>query len=186
MKITKDQLVAILGKTKLNDAKIDGIVDSLNQTFDKYQIDSNKRVCHFLAQVLHESGAFKYSEEIWGPTAAQAKYDTRVDLGNTPEADGDGYTYRGRGWIQLTGKANYIALGRDFNMDFVTNPDLVANTPYDGLAAGWFWNKRKLNTYADNDDITTITKKINGGLNGFDDRKNWLTKARAVLPYEIA
>jgi putative chitinase len=180
MPITKNQLKTIISPVKYDDLKLQSISDAINQTFDKYSITSNKRICHFLAQILHESGAFRYSVEIWGNTAAQRAYDTRVDLGNTPQIDGDGYKYRGRGWIQLTGKTNYRLLGDEFGEDFINKPDLVSTEPYDALSAGWFWNRRNLNTYADNDDILTITKKINGGYNGLNERKMWLSKAKAV------
>ncbi len=139
------------------------------------------RMCHFLAQVLHESSAFRYSVEIWGNTPAQLAYDTRTDLGNTPEHDGDGYKYRGRGWIQLTGKTNYSLATNDLGQDFVNNPDLLAQEPWDSLAAGWFWDKHNLNTFADKDDLMTITKRVNGGFNGLNDRKMWLLKAKSVL-----
>jgi putative chitinase len=183
MTLAKTQLESIITPISYDDAKLQPIVDALNDTFSRYSIDTNLRMCHFLAQVLHESGAFKYSVEIWGNTPAQLAYDTRVDLGNTPELDGDGYKYRGRGWIQLTGKTNYRLLGEEFGEDLVNNPDLVAKEPYDILAAGWFWNRRKLSTFADADDIVTITKKINGGFNGLNERKMWLLKAKAILPY---
>jgi putative chitinase len=183
MALTKTQLKSIISPISYNDEKMQSIVDALNDTFFRYSIDTNQRMCHFLAQVLHESGAFRYSVEIWGNTPAQQAYDTRVDLGNTPELDGDGYRYRGRGWIQLTGKTNYRLLGNEFGEDLVNNPDLVAKEPYDSLAAGWYWNKRNLNTFADLDDILTITKKINGGYNGLNERKMWLSKAKTILPY---
>ena len=183
MAITSAQLKSIISPVKYDDTRIQSITDALNQTFQRYGIDTNIRMCHFLAQVLHESGAFRYSVEIWGNTPAQRAYDTRADLGNTPEPDGDGYKYRGRGWIQLTGKANYRLMGIEFGQDFVTNPDLVAKEPYDSLSAGWFWNRRNLNQYADQDDINTITKKINGGFNGLNDRVMWHSKARLILAY---
>ncbi len=183
MSITKDQLQSIISPVKYDDAKLQSIADALNETFNRYNITTNKRMCHFLAQVLHESGAFRYSVEIWGNTPAQKGYDTRVDLGNTPELDGDGYKYRGRGWIQLTGKTNYRLLGAEFGLDFLNNPDLVAKEPYDSLAAGWYWNRRNLNSFADIDDIQTITKKINGGFNGLNDRIMWHSKTKAVLAY---
>jgi putative chitinase len=183
MPVTTDQLKSVISPISYDDEKLQSIVDSLNETLTRYYIDTNIRMCHFLAQVLHESGTFRYSVEIWGNTPAQLAYDTRVDLGNTPELDGDGYKYRGRGWIQLTGKNNYLLLSKEFEKDFVTDPDLVAKNPYDSLAAGWFWNRRKLNPFADIDDIMTITKKVNGGFNGLNDRKMWLIKAKEVLPY---
>lgn len=181
MPITPEQLKAIITPIKYDDVRLKSITDALNQTFEKYTIDSNLRICHFLGQVLHESGAFRYSTEIWGNTPAQLGYDTRVDLGNTPEHDGDGYKYRGRGWIQLTGKSNYSMISKEFGQDFINNPDLIAKEPWDGLAAGWYWNKRGLNIFADKDDILTITKKVNGGYNGLNDRKMWLTKAKSIL-----
>jgi putative chitinase len=183
MKINKEQIKTIISPTKYDDSKMQSIVDALNLTFDKYQINTNKRVCNFLAQVLHESGAFRFSVEIWGNTDAQKRYDTRVDLGNTPELDGDGFKYRGRGWIQLTGKTNYKLLGQAFGIDAVNQPELIAKEPYDSLSAGWFWNKRSLNILADNDDIITITKKINGGFNGLNARKMWHDKAKRVFPF---
>jgi putative chitinase len=183
MPIIVDQLRAIINPVRYDDSRIQSIVNALNDTFEKYSIDSNIRMCHFLAQVLHESGAFRYSSEIWGNTPAQQAYDTRIDLGNTPEHDGDGYKYRGRGWIQLTGKTNYRLFGKEVGLDLLTDPDKVAEEPYDSLAAGWYWNRKDLNSFADQDDILTITKKINGGFNGLDDRKMWHIKARVTLPY---
>jgi len=181
MEISTVQLREILSPVHYEDGKLQSISQALNETFKKYSIDSVLRISHFLAQVLHESSAFHYSVEIWGNTPAQQKYDTRVDLGNTPELDGDGYKYRGRGWIQLTGKSNYSQVSKEFGVNFIDNPDLLSQPPYVSLAAGWFWQKRNLNFYADKDDILTITKKINGGFNGLDDRKMWLVKVKKTL-----
>lgn len=181
MPITTTQLKQIIAPTAYTPDRLQNITDALNQTFDKYQINTFLRMSHFLAQVLHESGAFRYSVEIWGNTPAQKLYDTRTDLGNTAAVDGDGYKYRGRGWIQLTGKTNYTLLSKEFGKDFVSQPDLVGTEPYDGLSAGWYWNRRSLNAFADQDDIITITKKVNGGYNGLNDRKMWLAKAKGVL-----
>jgi putative chitinase len=176
--LTNEQLSTLVAPTgKVNDQ----LVAALNETFARYHINTPLRICHFLAQILHESGTFRYSTEIWGNTPAQQKYDTRVDLGNSPEADGDGYKYRGRGWIQLTGRANYLSLTKEFGVDFVSEPDLVAREPYNALSAGWFWNKRGLSLLADADDVRAITKKINGGYNGLDDRIKWLNKAKSIL-----
>ena len=140
MQLSKQNVKDIISPSKYDDATLQKITDSLNQTFAYYGIDNELRICHFLAQVLHESSAFYYTAEIWGNTAAQQKYDTRTDLGNTPEADGDGYKYRGRGWIQLTGKANYTEAGKVFNQDFVTNPDLVQQYPWVAMVSGWYWD----------------------------------------------
>jgi putative chitinase len=181
MPITTQQLKSIISPVKYDEAKLQLITDALNQTFERYAINTSLRMSHFLAQVLHESSAFRFSVEIWGNTEAQKKYDTRVDLGNTPELDGDGFKYRGRGWIQLTGKTNYRLASAEFTQDFLNNPELVGKEPWDSLVAGWYWNKRKLNGFADADDIITVTKKVNGGFNGLSDRKMWLAKAKTAL-----
>lgn len=125
---------------------------------------------HFLAQCAHESGNFYYKREIWGPTSAQLRYDTHKYLGN--ESPGDGRKYLGRGYIQLTGKANYKQFNKGVPDDVVRNPDLV-ETKYPGDTACWFWKTRKINLLAIDDTIGTIklvTKRINGGQNGLDDR----------------
>jgi putative chitinase len=181
MLITSPQVQNIITPVKYNDVKLQDITNALNETFTRFNIDTPLRASHFLAQVLHESSAFRFSVEIWGNTEAQKRYDTRVDLGNTPALDGDGFKYRGRGWIQMTGKTNYRMAGVAFGQDFLTHPELLGKEPWDSLAAGWFWNRRKLNAFADADDVVTITKKINGGFNGLNDRRMWLQKAKQVL-----
>lgn len=179
MPITQQQLTSIISPTNFTVAVLQQITDSLNQTFVQFQMNTPLRMCHFLAQVLHESGKFRYTAEIWGPTPAQNGYEGRKDLGNTQP--GDGFRFRGRGWIQLTGRTNYQIVSADLKQDFVTNPDLVGQYPWAAVIAGWYWNKHGLNAFADTDDITTITKRINGGLNGFDDRKAWLAKAKTII-----
>lgn len=148
------------------------------------------RLAHYLAQLMHESGRFRYDEELWGPTAAQQRYEGRVDLGNTEP--GDGYKFRGRSGIQLTGRANYrnfTAWAREAESaapDFETDPDLVNSDPWEGLAPIWYWDKgnptgRSLNFYADQNNIEAITRKINGGLNGYGDRLQLYTRASLTL-----
>lgn len=150
-------------------------------------LDRPHRLAHYLAQIAHESGGFVYDKEIWGPTPAQAGYDTRADLGNTPAADGDGELYRGRSAIQVTGKKNYEAFqlwcsSNGLNPpDLVANPDLVDTDPWEGLAPIWFWTINVLNDLADKNDIEQITKRINGGLNGFADRLAQYTRIGLVL-----
>lgn len=183
--ISRDQLINIIKPTKYNDKTIDIIYNTLLNIFNMYKINTPLRVCHFLAQVLHESGAFKYKEEI----ASGDAYDTRVDLGNTPEKDGDGRLYKGRGFIQLTGKTNYKQASRYFadllkieDKEFlVKNPKLAGEYPYCGLIAGYFWDTRNLNLLADKDDIKTITKRVNGGYNGLQDRINWYNKCKNII-----
>jgi len=91
-------------------------------------------------------------------------------MGNGNEASGDGFKYRGRGLIQLTGKDNYRACGEALGVDLVEDPDLVSSPQYAALSAGWFWDKNKLNQFADANDMTALTKRINGGTHGLDDR----------------
>jgi len=145
-------------------------------TIKKYNIDTPLRQAHFLAQLLHESGNLKYNQEI----ASGSSYEGRKDLGNTQV--GDGMRFKGRGPIMLTGRYAYKSFGDYIGKDLISHPELVANDPYIGmLAAGWFWESRKLNGYADKDDVLTITKLINGGTNGLRDRINKLNKAKGVI-----
>jgi putative chitinase len=174
--MTTQQLKDIIGNIYY-EQKLQTLTDSINQVVVKYGINTNLRLAHFLAQVIHESGKFKYNTEL----ATGDAYDTRTDLGNTPEKDGDGRTYKGRGYIQITGRSNYKAVSKALGVDFLKTPTMLANPPYDMLSAGWYWDLKKLNTYADQDDATTITKKINGGLNGYSDRLYWLKKCKEVL-----
>lgn len=142
-------------------------------------LDSVERLAHFLAQVGHESGGFHYVEEIWGPTEAQKRYEGRGDLGNTKP--GDGYRYKGRGPIQLTGRTNYRLFGRRIGIDLERHPEIAA-IPSIGLhLALEFWASRNLNGLADADDIQGITKRINGGLTGLTDRQARLAKIKAWL-----
>lgn len=146
-----------------------------NVHLPRYEIDASpKRLAHFLAQVYHESGGFRYMEEIWGPTAAQQRYETREDLGNL--GGGDGYRFKGRGPIQLTGRANYRRFGRLCGIDLENHPEVAALPSVGMLTAALYWDDRKLNALADAGDIEGITRKINGGLNGFADRKEWFAK----------
>lgn len=143
----------------------------------KYNIgrDALERA-HILSQCDHESGGWRLKYELWGPTATQSGYEGRDDLGNN--AAGDGYKYRGRGYIQLTGKANYKKYSKSVGADIVSSPDLVANT-YFADTPCLFWISRNLSKYATGSDISnikSITKKINGGFNGLDDRIKKFTK----------
>jgi len=149
---------------------------SSNVHFRTYGIlDNPLRMAHFMAQVAHESGGFRYMEEI----ASGQAYEGRADLGNAQP--GDGKRYKGRGPIQLTGRANYRLFGRALGIDFEGHPEMVAY-PSVGLLAGChFWQMRGLNELADADDVVAITKRVNGGANGLSDRKAYLAKAKGLL-----
>jgi len=140
------------------------------------EISSPLRQAHFLAQLGHESGGFVYAEEL----ASGDAYEGRTDLGNTQP--GDGRRFKGRGLIQLTGRANYTAYGKAIGKDLTAHPELVATDPVLAVdAACWFWETRKINALADADNVEAITRRINGGLNGFEDRKAYLRRAKFFL-----
>jgi putative chitinase len=176
----------------------------LEETFAKYDISTPERQASFIGQCAHESGNFKtlqenlnYSAEglmkTWPsrfPTKELADQYARQPakiagkvyngrLGNSSEEEAA--KYLGRGLIQLTGKENYEHCGLGLGVDFVGNPDWLLDPKYAALSAGWFWNKKGLNALADSQDIETMTKRINGGLIGLDDRKAKIAKALSVL-----
>lgn len=147
------------------------------------EISTPLRVAAFLAQIAHESAELRFMQELWGPTAQQKKYeppsDLAKDLGNTDP--GDGFKYRGRGPIQITGRANYKKYGDLLGVDFVGNPDLAATPEFAFQIAGLFWKTRRLNELADAQDFTTITKRINGGLTGLAEREKYYETAKKVF-----
>ena len=143
-----------------------------------YHINTPLRLAHFLAQIDHESGGFKYLTEL-GNKAYFDKYEGRKDLGNTEV--GDGFRFRGRGYIQVTGRYNYLALSKDTGIDFVNNPDLLATEVNAILSACWFWSNKGLNALADKDDLIGITKRVNGGTNGLEDRRKKLAKWKQLV-----
>ena len=147
------------------------------------EISTNARKAAFLAQVGHESGGFHWTREIWGPTPAQSRYEGRADLGNTHP--GDGSRYRGRGLIQITGRANYARLcGRLAGMgcpDFVLHPEALETPQWAAVSAADYWLDRNLNGLADAGAFRTLTKRINGGYNGLDDRLARWDRAKRAL-----
>lgn len=177
MRVSKDNLAFITGRPAA--VFSDLFVDALGGVMHRYEINTPLRAAHFLAQLCHESGGFRYPEEIWGPTPHQERYEGRTDLGNV--LPGDGYRFRGRGYIQLTGRDNYKEYAADVGTDLVSDPDLVTELPWSLDVAGWFWQKRSINVLADKDDFLAVTKRINGGTNGLDDRKRYLRFCKAVF-----
>lgn len=203
--ITYEQLLAI--NNNKNPEMCKYYINALNKILPEYKINTKLRLCHFLAQILHESGNLKYKSENLNYSAkalrsvfpkyfktdeianqyarkpekiANRVYANR--MGNGDEASGDGWLRRGRGLIQLTGTDNYKACTKALNVDLMKNPDLIiSNAEICIKTACWFWNSKKLNELADKDDIKSITKRINGGYNGLDDRNSILKKAKSVL-----
>jgi putative chitinase len=181
-------------------------VDALNETFQRFNILTPIQQASFIGQCGHECGNFRILEEnlnyraetlmkLWKarfPTIEIANEYARNPkkiankvyanrMGNRDEASGDGYRFRGRGCIQLTGHANYFHAGQACGEDFVMQPDLVATPRYAAMTAGWFWDTHKLNQYADRQDFLMMTKKINGGIIGLDDRIKHINHALDIL-----
>ena len=165
-------------------ARLQQFTPALLEAMKRFDIDDNlRRAAAFIAQLAHESGEFRFMEENWGPTAAQDRYEPVSDLakrlGNT-EA-GDGKRFKGRGPIQVTGRANYRKYGELLGLDLVAQPELAA-TPETGFAvAGLFWQRNGLNALADQGDFKEITRRINGGFNGLAERQKFYDRALAVL-----
>lgn len=160
-------------------ASIDRAVDlavCAARWFPEYGVmDSPLRLTHFLAQLIHESGGFRYMEEL----ASGAAYEGRADLGNTEP--GDGVLFKGRGPLQITGRVNYRRFGRAIGIDIEDHPQLAA-IPSIGLhLALEFWKQKDLNALADADDLVGVTHKINGGENGIDDRRANLVRIKGWL-----
>lgn len=151
----------------------------INKAMEEFQIDTDKRVAAFIAQVAHESGELRYMEEI----ASGEAYERRLDLGNTQP--GDGKRYKGRGLIQLTGRNNYHLFSQHFGVDFINDPELVAEPEWAARSAGFFWKMKSLNVYADKDDFRTLTRKINGGFTGYADRIVYWDRAKKVLGVQV-
>lgn len=149
--------------------------DHLNAVMDRYEINTPERQAMFLAQIAHESGSLRYTQEI----ASGEAYEGRADLGNTEE--GDGMRFKGHGFIQLTGRANhqkyadYKGMSLDEVLDYLQTDEGAADV------AGWFWFTKGLNEIADRGDFKLITKRINGGYNGWADRVAFYERAQAVL-----
>lgn len=183
MNLTKEQLVAampnvrgnIAANPNLKGTTLEQIVDLINTHAKEFNINTPRRMAHFLAQIAHESAELRYTEEI----ASGKDYEGRKDLGNTQK--GDGVRFKGRGAIQITGRANYTAYKAFCGFDVVSNPDLLARPKGAIRSAMWFWQLKGLNVQADQDALTTITKRINGGMNGYASRQTYLMKAKQAL-----
>lgn len=141
----------------------------------RYGISTHLRIAHFMAQVTHECAGFRTTEEF----ATGDAYEGRVDLGNLRA--GDGRRYKGRGLIQLTGRANYRQMGKLLGLDLESDPHLAADPITSLQIACEYWKSRKINIAADADDLVRVTRLVNGGLNGLDDRRRYLQRAKAAL-----
>ena len=154
-------------------ARLALFVEPLNAAIEEFGI---QRIPEFLAQTAHESGGYFYTREIWGPTPAQAGYEGRKDLGNTEP--GDGSLYRGRGLIQVTGRANYAKCAEALDLPLLDNPQLLEQPMPAARSAGWFWKAHGLDGIT---DFERLTRKINGGVNGLADRYAYLGRAKQAM-----
>jgi putative chitinase len=171
------------GSKRARQAKIvEAIAGPMQDTLARYDIVTMLRIAHFLAQIAHESDGFSTTEEY----ASGAAYEGRADLGNTQP--GDGVRFKGRGLIQLTGRANYASYGRRIGMDLIADPARAADPATSLVLACEYWSRTDggLNHFADRDDIVAITRAINGGRNGLDDRRSYLVRAKQALARSAA
>jgi putative chitinase len=172
-KLTNDMLRAIAPGIAKD--KVALYIPLLNKWMPYYSINTKLRQAAFLAQILHETDNLQYTEEV----ASGKKYEGRKDLGNTKK--GDGERYKGCGCIMITGRANYAAVSKGLGVDFVSHPELLKEPNYAVQSACWWWTIHGLNALADKGDFMAITKKINGGYNGYIDRVIYYKRALAVL-----
>lgn len=203
MEVTLDQLWNFFEDT--DDFVLEKFVDPINKVIEEFEINTPQRLAMFLAQIGHESGGLTKLHENLNYKAARLtqifpKYFRDVDpddyannpekianrvycnrMGNGDEHSGDGYRFRGRGAVQLTGRSNYTSCGEDLEVDLINNPDYL-ETPEGAIrSAAWFWDQHDLNDWADKGDVVTVTKKINGGTIGLDERKELYHEALKIF-----
>lgn len=176
MTLTRQQLADVM---PFAGGRVDRFLEPLNQALLDADINTPARLAMFLAQVAHESGELRYTEEI----ASGAAYEYRKDLGNV--RSGDGVRFKGRGLLQVTGRDNYAACSRWMSGDenlFLDHPELLGSDPlFAARSAAWFWRTRNLNAASDRCDVATVSRRINGGSNGMLERIRYYDRARMVL-----
>lgn len=173
--ITLEQLVELCRASGKAAERLAQIVVPLNAAMTEFEINTPRRAAAFLAQIAHESGRFIYVREI----ASGEAYEGRADLGNTEP--GDGRRFRGRGWIQITGRSNYRDCGAALGVDLVGSPELLERYGLASRSAGWFWFTRGLNELADVENFRKITLRINGGLTHYGERVLLWARAKEML-----
>jgi putative chitinase len=172
MKLTAEQLIKIM---PFGIKRIPLFLDPLDTAIEEFEIDTIQRIQMFVAQIAHESGEFRYTQEL----ATGEAYENRKDLGNT--VAGYGKKYKGRGLIQLTGYFNYKKLQGALQIPCVDHPELLETPANACRSAAWFWKMHSCNELADNEDFLGVTKKINGGVNGLASRVVYFNRAKMVI-----
>lgn len=179
--ITPDLLLAIMPESSETNRAM--YAPHLNESMQHYAINTQLRAAAFLATIAEESGELNYSRELWGPTPAQKDYeppsDKATELGN--KLPGDGFTFRGRGLIQITGRANYQQVSDALSVDFVSTPMLLQQPRYAVESACWFWMIHGCNPLADKGDFYDITRRVNGGLTHYSKRVSYYNAALRAL-----
>lgn len=170
--ITIDQLRLVMPHAR---SKVILYADGLNDAMEEWEINTPRRQAAFLAHIAHESGELRYVEEL----ASGDAYEGRKDLGNTEP--GDGRLYKGRGLIQITGRANYASCSDALGVDFIADPQLLESPANACRSAAWFWTTHGCNELADSDNFRKITLRINGGLNGYEDRLAYWELAKEAI-----
>lgn len=172
MKVTREQILAIMPLAK---NRVDKYLNYINGYAESFGINTPMRMAHYLAQIAHESSELRYTKEL----ASGKAYEGRKDLGNVKV--GDGVKFKGRGFIQITGRTNYSAYMQFCKFDVVSTPELLERPLGAVKSSMWYWKNHGLNELADKDDVVAITKVINGGKNGLEDRKQYLERAFKVF-----
>lgn len=151
---------------------------ALALNYEPYGLDDAQRLSAFIGQTAHESGGYRYTRELWQPTATQRGYDNRRDLGNGPA---DGYKYRGAGYIQVTGHYWFDKIGHELGLDLVGKPEIAGQPSTAMLISLEWWRLNGMNAVADTGDVAKVTRRINGGLNGLAERAAMTDRAEAML-----
>jgi predicted chitinase len=184
--LTDTQLQRIM--PSLTSAKRALVLPHLNRAMQAHGVDTLLRIAAFVAQLAHESGEFRWMEELWGPTAAQRRYEPpgtlAQRLGNTEV--GDGRRFKGRGPIQITGRFNYRKYGELLGLDLLAEPERAATPEIGFTTAGLYWQSNGLNELADQREFVAITRRINGGSNGLAERQAYYERAQEVLGAAVA
>jgi len=173
MKVTREQLGKIYKEA--DERLLDKFIEPLNHTLDEFSLNTPARIRMFLAQIGHESGQLRYVKEL----ASGEAYEGRKDLGNT--SPGDGVRYKGRGLIQITGKRNYVLCSLALGLPLLEKPELLEEPENACRSAGWFWYNNNIGTLADLGLFEQVTRRINGGLNGYADRYKLYQRALEAI-----
>lgn len=167
------------GRWILSEQRAKELARELGQAMVDHRITNRRRACAFIATLLHESGAWRYRAEI----ESGAAYEGRTDLGNTKS--GDGIRFKGRGYIQITGRTNYAAVSTALGQDFVKNPAMLKEHKYAAESAAWWWEAHGCNRAADRGGIKAATKIVNGGYNGMADRRRYYARCLTVAQFLV-